>query len=396
MSGKLISRSVWILSLVSMCTDMASEMLYPVMPVFLKSIGFSVLFIGILEGIAESVAGISKGYFGKLSDTKGRRLPFVQLGYGLSALSKPMLAFFIQPLWIFASRTIDRLGKGIRTGARDAMLSDETDAANKGRVFGFHRSWDTAGAMLGPLFALIYLYYKPNAYRDLFLWAFIPGAIAIILTFLIKEKNKTEVTNRVKIHFWSFLKYWKKSPHSFKMLTIGLLLFTLANSSDVFLILKMKESGLSDTTTLSIYIFYNLIYALCAYPLGILADKIGFRRIFILGLICFVAVYLGFGMFSGLRVFVLLFIIYALYAAATEGVSKAWITNVVQQKDTATAIGFYTSFQSLITLFASSFAGFLWMQFKAEYLFLFSGALTVGVILYFIFIPQLWAHNDPI
>ena len=136
---------------------MASEMLYPVMPVFLRSIGFSFLLIGILEGCAEATAGLSKGYFGKRSDILGKRLPFVQLGYGLSAISKPMMALFIYPLWIFLARTLDRLGKGLRTGARDAMLSDECEKENKGKVFGFHRSMDTLGAVIGPAIALIFL-----------------------------------------------------------------------------------------------------------------------------------------------------------------------------------------------------------------------------------------------
>src|SRR6187455_2659971 len=154
---RVITRTIWILSLVSLFTDIASEMLYPVMPIYLKSIGFSIVLIGILEGVAEAIAGFSKGYFGKLSDNSGKRVPFVQIGYALSALSKPMMAFFIYPVWIFFARTIDRLGKGIRTGARDAILSDEATPSTKGKVFGFHRSMDTMGAVMGPSLALVYL-----------------------------------------------------------------------------------------------------------------------------------------------------------------------------------------------------------------------------------------------
>ncbi|MBK5194320.1 MAG: MFS transporter, partial [Flavobacteriaceae bacterium] len=147
---KYITKTVWILSIVSLFTDTASEMLYPIMPIYLKSIGFSIVLIGILEGFAEATAGLSKGYFGKLSDNSGKRVPFVQVGYMLSAISKPMMAVFIFPIWIFFARTIDRLGKGIRTGARDAILSDEATPETKGKVFGFHRSLDTFGAVLGP------------------------------------------------------------------------------------------------------------------------------------------------------------------------------------------------------------------------------------------------------
>ncbi|MBS1504758.1 MAG: MFS transporter, partial [Bacteroidetes bacterium] len=176
---KYITRTVWILSLISLFTDTASEMLYPVMPIFLKSIGFSVVLIGILEGVAEATAGLSKGYFGKLSDTSGKRVPFVRLGYSISAVSKPMLAAFVYPLWIFFARTLDRLGKGIRTGARDAILSGEASPATKGKVFGFHRSMDTMGAVLGPLIALVFLYFHPHYYKTLFLVAFLPGLLAI-------------------------------------------------------------------------------------------------------------------------------------------------------------------------------------------------------------------------
>ncbi|MBA4168467.1 MAG: MFS transporter, partial [Chitinophagaceae bacterium] len=144
---KYLTRTVWVLSFISLLTDVASEMLYPIMPIYLKSIGFSVLLIGILEGIAEATAGLSKGYFGKVSDHSRIRTPFVQFGYALSALSKPMMAAFVYPVWIFLSRTIDRFGKGIRTGARDALLSDEATPATKGRVFGFHLSMDTLGAV---------------------------------------------------------------------------------------------------------------------------------------------------------------------------------------------------------------------------------------------------------
>ncbi len=174
---KNITRTVWILSIVSLLTDTASEMLYPIMPVYLKSIGFSIALIGIIEGIAEATAGLSKGYFGKLSDLSGKRMPFVQIGYALSAVSKPLMAVFIYPLWIFLARTLDRFGKGIRTGARDALLSSEATPATKGKIFGFHRSMDTFGAVLGPSIALVYLYFYPQNYRTLFLLPFFPDCL---------------------------------------------------------------------------------------------------------------------------------------------------------------------------------------------------------------------------
>lgn len=364
--------------------DMASEMLYPVMPVFLRSIGFSFLLIGVLEGFAEAVAGLSKGYFGKKSDITGKRLPFVQLGYALSALSKPMMAVFIYPLWIFFARTIDRLGKGIRTGARDAMLSDECLKENKGKVFGFHRSMDTLGAVLGPAIALIYLYYYPGNYKTLFIIAFFPGAMAILFTLLIKEKKQKPKPDaaKTKKNFFVIFSYWKESSAEYKRLLTGLLLFAAFNSSDVFLLLKMKESGLNDTSVIGVYIFYNLIFALLAHPVGILADKLGLKKIFLAGLFVFAVVYAGFAVNNHFIIFLILFFLYGLYAAATEGISKAWISNIVAKDETATAIGTYAGLQSICALLASSLTGFLWFTFGSFITFTITACVTLLVILY--------------
>jgi len=381
---KYITRTVWILSLVSLLTDTASEMLYPIMPIYLKSIGFSIVLIGVLEGFAEAIAGLSKGYFGEKSDNLGKRLPFVQIGYGLSAISKPMMALFIFPLWIFFARTIDRIGKGVRTGARDAILSDEATAETKGAIFGFHRSMDTLGAVIGPAIALLYLYYYPTDYKTLFLIAFIPGVFAVAASLIIKEKRKKVSTDKPTTSFFSFLNYWKESPVLYRQLVTGLLLFTLFNSSDVFLLLKLKQSGISDTTIIGIYIFYNLIYALFAYPLGIIADKIGMKKMFLIGLIIFSIVYFGMAFNTNLYLYFALFFLYGVYASATEGISKAWISNISDKKDTATAIGTFTAFQSICTMLASSIAGLIWYNFSANATFVITGIGTVGIIIYFI------------
>ena len=193
---RIITRTIFILSLISLFADVASEMIYPVIPLYLKEIGFSVVWIGLLEGVANFTAGISKGYFGKLSDEKGLRLPFVKIGYILSTVSKPIIALFTAKLWIFFARTVDRLGKGVRTAARDALLSQQTTKENKGKVFGFHRSMDTLGAAIGPIIALIFLILYPGEYRTLFFIAFIPGVISILLIFLLKEKKTTSINSR--------------------------------------------------------------------------------------------------------------------------------------------------------------------------------------------------------
>ncbi|MAP81441.1 MAG: MFS transporter [Aequorivita sp.] len=381
---KPITRTVWILSLVSLFTDMASEMLYPIMPIYLKSIGFSILLIGILEGLVEAVAGLSKGYFGQLSDSKAKRAPFVQLGYSLSAISKPMMAFFIYPVYIFFVRTLDRLGKGIRTGARDAMLSAETTKTNKGKIFGLHRSMDTFGAVLGPALALIYLYFYPENYINLFYIAFIPGALAVVASLLLKDKPVKITPKNKQISFFSFLNYWKQSAKEYRKVVLGLLFFALFNSSDVFLLLKAKEAGLDDTWVIGIYIFYNLIFALTAYPLGSFADKIGLKKMFIFGLIIFSMVYFGMGLTNNLYIIITLFFGYGIYAAATESISKAWITNIAEGKNTATAVGAYSAIKSVVSMLASFMAGLLWFYFGAKVTFLTSAIATLFVILYFI------------
>jgi MFS family permease len=386
---KILTRTILLVSLVSLFTDIASEMLYPIMPVYLRSIGFSVLLIGILEGVAEATAGLSKGYFGNLSDVLQKRVPFVKGGYTLSAISKPLLAVFTFPLWVFFARTLDRLGKGIRTSARDAILSDETTPEHKGKVFGFHRSMDTVGAAIGPVFALIFLWFYPGHYQWLFIIAFFPGIVAIALSFLLKEKKKNhnEVSrDPVKISFFGYFHYWKKASPGFRRLTGGLLAFALFNSSDAFLLLALKNQGMSDTRMIGFYIFYNLVYASLSYPVGAMADKIGLKTMLITGLVVFSVVYFFFGFATSLLAFGILFFFYAIYAASTEGISKALISNIADKSDTATAIGFYTSFASIFTLLSSSLSGLLWYSIGPKAMFMISGLGVFAVVIYLVLI----------
>lgn len=371
----------------SLFTDIASEMLYPILPIYLKSIGYSILFIGFLEGVAEFVAGYSKGYFGNLSDIQGKRVPFVRFGYALSAISKPLLAISRMPYLVFFSRTLDRIGKGVRTGARDALLSEETTASSKAQIFGFHRSFDTLGAVIGPSLALIFLAIYPNQYIYLFYLAVVPGFISIGLTFLLKEKeNQTKQTGKTTSLF-SYLSYWKQTNSNYRKLVFGLLVFALWNSSDVFLILKAKEVGLSDTIIIGIYIFYNLVYAVFAFPFGILADRMGLKRMFLFGISMFIFVYWIMGTYQTVGWIVFAFFLYGLFASATEGIGKAWISNLVPSEEVGTAIGMFTGLQSFATFFASVIAGWIWFTFGAGVTFLVTGLFALLVWMYLYFIP---------
>ncbi|TGL53070.1 MFS transporter [Leptospira kemamanensis] len=388
-----ISKTVLVLSLVSLFTDIASEMLYPILPIYLRSIGYSILYIGFLEGVAEVVAGYSKGYFGNLSDLKGKRVPFVQMGYALSAFSKPLLAISQIPIVVFFARTLDRLGKGVRTGARDAILANEATATSKAQVFGFHRSLDTLGAVLGPSVALIYLYLYPNQYIVLFYLAFLPGLVSIGLTFLLREKEFQIIKNEKKPSVLSFVSIWKDASLDYRKLVVGLLVFAFWNSSDVFLILKAKELGLNDPSVIGIYIFYNLVYAIFAYPLGIVADKIGLKTMFLLGLTLFALVYIMMGWMDDTNYLWVAFFFYGIYASATEGISKAWISNLVHKNQVGSAIGFYTALQSVATFFASLVAGWIWFQFGAPVTFFVTGAFAILVLVYFLVVPISEAPN---
>ncbi len=381
-----ITRTVLTLSLVSLFTDVASEMLYPVMPIYLQAIGFSVLYIGILEGIAEATAGLSKGYFGRLSDVTGRRVPFVRAGYLLSAVAKPLVIAAANPTWVFLCRTADRLGKGVRTGARDALLSAEATAANKGTIFGFHRAMDTTGAAIGPALALGYLALYPQRYHHLFLIAIVPGAIAVALTLLLKDKPVESVT-KYTFSPLDFLRYWQQSSRAYRMAVTGMLLFTLFNSSDVFLLLLLKQRGFSDQQAIGVYIFYNLVYAIFSYPMGRLGDALGMRRTFIGGLFVFSLVYAGAALTTDFTTYLVLFFFYGIYAAMTEGISKAWISNLCKAEDTATAIGTLTAFSSIATLIASLIAAIVWQLTTPSTTFFVAASGGVLSLLYFLFVP---------
>ncbi|GAA4509411.1 MFS transporter [Hymenobacter ginsengisoli] len=376
-----LTRAVWLLSLISLFTDLASEMLYPVMPLYLQSIGFSVFFIGLLEGVAEAVAGLSKGYFGQWSDRLGQRAPFVQGGYGLSALSKPLLAVLATPAWVLLARTLDRLGKGLRTGARDALLADETTPADRGKVFGFHRSMDTLGAVFGPLAALAWLAAHPGQFRPLFLWAFVPGVLAVGLTFALRERQAMP-SGRPVMPFWASFGYWRVASPAYRRVVGALLVFALFNSSDAFLLLLARQRGLSATAVIGCYILYNLTYVLSAWPLGHLADRLGPRRLLVAGFLAFAGVYGGLALTTNAWAIGGLFAVYGLYAAATEGVGKSWVSTLCAKADAGAALGTLGGLSSLAALGASAVAGLLWQWQGSVLPFGLAAIVAIGTALY--------------
>jgi len=377
---KHITRTVWLLSLVSLLNDFSSEMLYPVIPLYLKQIGYTTIIIGLLEGVAELIAGFSKIYMGRLSDSFQRRLPFIQVGYLLSILSRPLVGFTASLALIFTGRSIDRIGKGIRSGARDALLADECKEENRAEVFGFHRSMDTAGAILGPLVAMVYLYFHPADYRTIFIITLAPGILASLCTFLLKEKTQDVVTAR-SFSFRKNFSFYKEAPSSYLKFLGLLLLFGIANSSDMFLLLRAKETGLSEVNVILLYMLFNLVYAVFAFPIGKLADKYGRMNMLIIGLIIYTITYLIFGYTQHIFMISAAFIGYGLYYAFTQSTLKALLLECVDASQKSSAIGFYEGVNSFFLLGSNALAGWVWYQFGATSMFTYSSVIAFIVLL---------------
>lgn len=359
MSDKPLSPDVKRLGFVSFFTDVSSEMLYAITPLFLTMVlGASASIVGVIEGLAEGTASILKGASGWYSDRIHNRKRFILVGYGLSALSKPLIALAAAwPLVLFA-RLLDRFGKGVRGSARDALIGDLTPEEMRGRAFGLHRALDTAGALTGVTLSLILLHSfgdsNQQTLRNLYWIAFVPALVGVLLIFLVREPvrefaasfrshaTRTALGNR----YWAIV----------VIAAIGHLGF----SSDAFLILKSSHAGLTTTQVLLAYLCYNLCYTLAAYPIGAHADRIPKEKLLATGLAIYAVVYLGFALMTNKWMAFPLFIIYGLFAALTDGVFRALIANVVDQSVRATAIGVFSMITGVVALCASLFAGWLW------------------------------------
>jgi MFS family permease len=381
---KNIPKQVIILGLVSLFTDIASEMLYPVTPIFLTTVlGASMAFVGIIEGVAEFTAGLLKGYFGKISDKLGKRSIFVIIGYALSSIVKPLPGLIpLIPAVVF-SRVADRVGKGIRTAPRDALLASYSDG-NSGAIFGFHRGMDTLGAAIGPIFALLLLHFYPNKFTLIYLVAFIPSVIAIGFTLIVKDR--AVIAKQKKQHYYSIL--WNNSSFQFKTLVVLVTIFSLVNSSDVFLILKTTSVLHSSTLAILGYILYNLVYAAASYPLGKLSDRFSKKSVFVLGLLIFSAVYFGFAVAQSIIFIIGLFLLYGIFAACTEGVAKAWVSDLIPDQNRGTAIGLMTMLSSFSTMLGSFLTGLLWDKFGSSLPFLISACISALIAFTFFFIKK--------
>jgi MFS family permease len=407
MSGDIIKgikKNVFALGFVSFFTDISSEMLYPIIPIFLTTVlGAPLTIVGIIEGVAESTASIMKVVSGWLSDKTGKRKPFVIYGYGLSAIAKPLLAFAATWHFVLTARFLDRFGKGLRSSARDALIADSTDAQYRGKAYGFHRALDTMGAVIGPLIALLLLYYLDGNYRLIFLIAFIPAVISVVLLFLYVSEKKSDRKEGQRFKLSEF-------SREFKIFLLISVIFAIGNSSDAFLILRAKNifganlgeipsfitANFGGMAVLAVvvlsYVVYNITYSLASMPAGILSDKIGRRNVMVGGLLIFSLVYLGFAVAnSGYHIWIL-FAVYGFYIAMTDGVSKAFVVDMVPKEKRGTAIGLYYTATGLLALLSSIIAGILWDYIGAYATFLFGSA--AALVAAFMMITLLPKHNN--
>lgn len=352
-----IPKNVFILGLVSLFNDIASEMIYPIVPIFLTSVlGAPVSVVGFIEGVAEATASVMKFISGYISDRVQKRKIFVVSGYGLGSISKLLTGLAVSWHFVLFARFIDRFGKGIRTSARDSILLQNATSQNKGYIFGFHRAMDSLGAVVGPLLALILLYLLKNNIRTVFFLAFIPSLIGVLLLILFVKEKKQEISkSSVKISF-----SWKNINSKLKLFFVISIIFALGNSSDAFLILRAKDLGLATTLVVLTYVLYNISQTIFSTPAGQLADKIGARKIFALGLVIFSFVYFMFGIINHPLLIWILFPIYGLYIAFTDGVSKAYISEFITEKESGSYFGMYQTGIAISSFFASFFGGILW------------------------------------
>ncbi len=388
---KGIRKNVVVLGLTSFFTDISSEMLYPIIPIFLTTVlGAPMSVLGLIEGISESAASILKGVSGWFSDKMGKRRPFVVWGYSLSSFAKPLL--FLAYAWplVLLSRFLDRVGKGLRTSARDAMIADSTEAPYRGKAFGFHRAMDTIGACIGPLLALLFLTALKENIRIVFLIAFVPAALAVlILVFFLKEASATRFNNKDTLlnsgRGGLNLPYNIFSPNFRKFLLVTAV-FAIGNSSDAFLIMRSKGLGLSVIMVVLAYVLYNISYAALSIPFGALSDRMPRKYIMIIGYIVFASVYLGFARITGPRMVWPLFFIYGFYIAMTDGVGKALVSDMVPKEYVGTAMGLYHFSLGIFAFFASVIAGLLWTHIGASAPFYYGAATSaIAAILLVIF-----------
>ena len=355
-------------------------MIYSVMPMFLMSIGASKASLGLIEGVAESTASLIKALSGFWSDRIGKNKPFMLAGYALSALILPLYAFVISPMQVLVLRFAERFGKGIRTAPRDSLIAGSVTNNETGKSFGFQKAMDNSGAIAGPLIAFTLLSLFPDNFRLIFIIAGIPALAGIfVIIFGIKEARKSRTDLIKKFRFRDFSKrYW---------FFLGIIfIFTLGNSTDALLLVKANEAGIKVAFIPLVYLITNLVSVVAAIPAGSLSDRIGKEKLLIAGFLIYTVVYLFFGMNVDKIALFILFALYGLYSAATDGVQKAFVADMTDRNKKGTALGIYNALLGITLLPASIIAGVLYDRVNSSVPFRFGAAMSaLAAVLMIIF-----------
>jgi len=380
-----LTRNIIIVGFVSLFTDLSSQMVFPLIPLFLTSIiGAGAWLVGLVEGLAETTASLLKVFSGYWSDKIKKRKPFILSGYGLSTIAKPLFAFASSGFFVLTIRVFERIGKGIRNAPRDAIIAESTDESVRGKAYGFHRAMDGIGSIFGAIIALILL--PILGFRNIFLYAFIPGVIAVFLVLFIKEKNKSDNNDTIKNTYIKISLL--KLPSNLKLFILVSSIFAVGHFGYAFLLLKVQNIGLSDDTAILFYVFFYIIYTILVIPSGILSDKIGRKPILVIGYILFGITSLGL-MFSNSFYFVLLFfIVYGVFFAMIDGVQRAFVVDLAPPELKATALGTFHTAIGLVALPGGFIAGLIWDIISPEGTFLYGLILTIFSLMIFIFVKN--------
>ena len=378
------ARNIIIVGFVSLFTDLSSQMVFPVVPLFLLSLGASAWVVGLVEGAAETTASLLKVFSGYWSDKIKRRKPFVFAGYGLSSLTKPLFAF--AQIWQFVLffRVVERVGKGIRDAPRDAIIAESVDVSIRGKAYGFQRAMDGIGSFSGAIIAVILL--PLFGYRDLFLIAFIPGVIAVLFILFIKEKQEPNIP--LKYPSTPLRVSIKRLPRNLQIFILVSTIFACANFGYAFLIIKAKYIGFSDNITLLLYVLFYIVYTLFTIPAGILSDRIGRKPVLVAGYVLFAATAVCLVFTSQLSMLIFVFILYGIFFGLIDGVQRAFVVDLAPSNLKGTALGTFHTATGLIALPAGFIAGILWDSISPEATFLFALSLSVCSILLFSFVKN--------
>ena len=379
-----LSANTFLLALGSFCADISTEMLYPVLPIFLtQTLEANASIVGLVEGIAQATQNIVQGLSGQISDKLKRRKPIATIGYAIAAVAKPLIG--LSPAWPFVlgARSLDRLGTGIRSAPRDALVAASADEAHRGKAFGLEGFGDNLGAFLGPLIAIALIALWRVNVRSIFLIAFIPGLLAMLTVLFVRE-NPITVTAKSKLDL-SFCRFPKKYWTYISVTA----LFGIGNSSNSFLILRTTDLGASLTVTIFIYSLFNLLAALASYPAGYLSDKFGRKAILLLAFLVFLVVYTGFGLTTSTALIGILFVLYGIFQGIFRSVGKALAADLVPSELHASGVGWYTATIGITGLGANIAGGTLWMKVSPSATFFFgAGSALLGSIALVVFILQ--------